>query len=31
MSETTSVPSAEPGEAVVIPLPNATEHPEPGV
>jgi hypothetical protein len=30
MSETTSVASAEPGGAAVIPLPNVTEHPERG-
>src|SRR5260370_10000138 len=30
MSETISAPTAEPGAAPVIPLPNVTEHPEPG-
>jgi hypothetical protein len=30
MSEKTSAPAAEPGAAAVIPLPNVTEHPEPG-
>jgi hypothetical protein len=30
MSETVRVASAEPGAASVSPLPNVTEHPEPG-
>ena len=30
MSETTSAPAADPGAAAVTPLPNVTEHPEPG-
>ena len=30
MSETISTPTAEPGATAVIPLPNVTEHPDPG-